>query len=608
MSPLYEKPIIHGRDHMPGGPDPIPGFGYVVAGYPTAVTSISDLLAYWRLGETGTPWADTSGVGTAADLAEHGSGTAMTPDVTGALATGDDGALEFNYDGSAGTGGRYASNAGAGKDFDFTATTGQMTIAVWAKTKSSALTRRGQVFGNQTSSVSGPPDALLGWGIQVMYPSRKFRFSRGQPAGPSTAEKYAEMAAGAVAGTWYLLVGTYDGANIRLYVNSVLAATTADTSGAYAVGGIYAGFGADGPSASNKTWFYGTADEAAVWTRALTQAEITSLYLSGIGGAADGDLAYVTDGAGGAHWGHVTTGAIEDGTIMDTDVNAAADIDPTKLEHPGGTTSFLRADGTWAAPPGGGSAATDPVFDAKGDLLVASANDAADNLAVGTNNHVLTADSTQTLGVKWAAAPGSGGALIATDTIWDAKGDLVAASAADTAARLPVGSNNQVLTADSGQTLGVKWAAASAAIWDATVTKTGDETVASSIVLQNDDELFFTAASAVIYRLEIVIFYNSPAGGATPDMRIGVGEDATARGIMSAFNWSNSETAQESVGTTSQTAQWVVGTQTFVRPVMFRGFHIGNGGTFRVLWCQNVSGSNGTVVKTGSYISYKAIG
>ena len=43
------------------------------------------------------------------------------------------------------------------------------------------------------------------------------------------------------------------------------------------------------------------------------------------------------------------------------------------------------------------------IIDAKGDLLVGSANNTADNLPVGSNNYVLTADSTQTLGIKWAA-------------------------------------------------------------------------------------------------------------------------------------------------------------------------------------------------------------
>ena len=45
------------------------------------------------------------------------------------------------------------------------------------------------------------------------------------------------------------------------------------------------------------------------------------------------------------------------------------------------------------------------------------------------------------------------------ETLINAKGDLVVGTAADTADRLAVGSNNQVLTADSGQAKGVKWAA-----------------------------------------------------------------------------------------------------------------------------------------------------
>jgi hypothetical protein len=46
-------------------------------------------------------------------------------------------------------------------------------------------------------------------------------------------------------------------------------------------------------------------------------------------------------------------------------------------------------------------------------------------------------------------------------TIIDAKGDLIVGTAADTVARLPVGTNTHVLTADSTQASGMVWAAVS---------------------------------------------------------------------------------------------------------------------------------------------------
>lgn len=42
-------------------------------------------------------------------------------------------------------------------------------------------------------------------------------------------------------------------------------------------------------------------------------------------------------------------------------------------------------------------------------------------------------------------------------TLVDAKGDLIGASASDTPARVAAGSNNTVLVADSGESVGVKW-------------------------------------------------------------------------------------------------------------------------------------------------------
>ena len=45
------------------------------------------------------------------------------------------------------------------------------------------------------------------------------------------------------------------------------------------------------------------------------------------------------------------------------------------------------------------------IVDVKGDIIVATGSDAVTRVAAGTNDHVLTADSSQSAGVKWAAAP-----------------------------------------------------------------------------------------------------------------------------------------------------------------------------------------------------------
>lgn len=69
-----------------------------------------------------------------------------------------------------------------------------------------------------------------------------------------------------------------------------------------------------------------------------------------------------------------------------------------------GGTRYLREDATWAIPAGAGGGLTDPTT-TLGDLMVRGAA-AVTRFGVGANGQVLTADSTQTLGVKWAAPAG----------------------------------------------------------------------------------------------------------------------------------------------------------------------------------------------------------
>ena len=145
--------------------------------------------------------------------------------------------------------------------------------------------------------------------------------------------------------------------------------------------------------------------------------------------------------------------------------------------------------------------------------------------------------------------------------------------------------------------------------WDATVMKTADEDVSSSIVPQNDDELFFTATSTIAYHVEFVVLYSSPVGGATPDISFRCGEDTTERGFFILLG----TLPTVDVGTTNFLASdndgtiRSYGTATTLRAVIGRGFHIGNGGTWRLLWSQRVSGSDPTRVHIGSYLRYRAV-
>jgi len=64
------------------------------------------------------------------------------------------------------------------------------------------------------------------------------------------------------------------------------------------------------------------------------------------------------------------------------------------------------------------------IVDAKGDIIAATAADTVSRLAVGANDTVLTADSSTATGLKWAAVASGGMTLISTTTLTGASVSL----------------------------------------------------------------------------------------------------------------------------------------------------------------------------------------
>ena len=71
---------------------------------------------------------------------------------------------------------------------------------------------------------------------------------------------------------------------------------------------------------------------------------------------------------------------------------------------------------TGRIPINGTAAIQSTIVDAKGDLIAGTGSDAVARLAVGANDTVLTADSSEATGLKWAAAASGAMTLIGTTT------------------------------------------------------------------------------------------------------------------------------------------------------------------------------------------------
>ena len=116
------------------------------------------------------------------------------------------------------------------------------------------------------------------------------------------------------------------------------------------------------------------------------------------------------------------------------------------------------------------------------------------DLKGGTTGQVLSKASNTDLDFTWVAQDDSNAIQ---NAIVDAKGDLISATAADTPARLAVGTDGQVLTADSTTATGLKWATAA--------TPTSGLTFISRTALSGAASYNFTDVFTSTYKTYLIL-------------------------------------------------------------------------------------------------------
>lgn len=204
----------------------------------------------------------------------------------------------------------------------------------------------------------------------------------------------------------------------------------------------------------------------------------------------------------------------------------------------------------------------------------------------------------------------SGLGMVAADTIWDAAGDLVHGTGADTGARLALGTAGQVLKVNAGATA-PEWGAESSTTGDLLdwqfARKTADESVTSSTTLQDDDHLVIALGANQVWLIEA---YISVIGDLTGDIQVGFVVPAS-----STLRWSGHgpDTAQTDPGNTNMRTDGATVSDTAKAYGTTSGGNIGifikglvatagTSGNLQFRWAQATSDATASTVQSQSWL------
>src|ERR1017187_9379169 len=212
---------------------------------------LTGIVSYWTLDETSGNAIDVAGGG------NNGTPSGVTQHIAGKINT----AYGFN-----GT----SSYIELGNKANLSLTTSG-SISAWIYPTD--VTHMGLIV-----SKGNPGSDLNGFNLGFLYNTLYWEL-----ANSTTRISGSYSIAGHIVNnTWYLVTLTWDGSHVNLYLNGLaVSAPVAQT--VTPVSSVYPfRIGARGDYLGSSL-FLGTIDEVGVWGRALTAAEVTSLYSSGTG-------------------------------------------------------------------------------------------------------------------------------------------------------------------------------------------------------------------------------------------------------------------------------------------------------------------------------------